>query len=69
MTGLKDEITTFILENWLQWQDCILAKLQQNSGLEGIEPENVMLNLNLNSKAKNCCRSIGFWMIPLWLNR
>ena len=29
-----DDITTFIPENWIQWQDWILAKLQQAAGLE-----------------------------------
>ena len=45
-----DDITTFILENWLQWQDWILAKLQQSAGLEAFEPENVELEFDFKSK-------------------
>ena len=46
VSGLIDDITTFIMENWLQWQDWILAELQQFAGLDRIEPENVELEFD-----------------------
>ena len=35
--GLIDEISRFILENLPQQQDWILAKLQEDAGIQGID--------------------------------
>ena len=58
-TGLIDDITTFIMENWLQWQDWILARAATVCW-PWSQLSLRMLNLNLTSKVKKRCRSIGY---------
>ena len=43
-----NDITRFILENWVQWQDWILARLQQAAGIH--EPEDVEPEFDFESK-------------------
>lgn len=48
--GLIDEISRFILENWPQQQDWILAKLQEDAGIQGIEAEEHEIEFEFTSK-------------------
>jgi len=53
------DITGFIVENWVQWQDWILARLQQAAGLPAVDPEDVEPEFDFKSKEM---LQINWWL-------